>query len=141
VGAIKLTVFHFSGMYRGAFRHLGIGDVLKIVKAVAMSAAISTIVLALLPHPWDVFDISVSVLDFYILLSLILSARCSFQVLNYLFRQEQAGNKLALIYGANAGGVLVLQQILAERSLNLNPVGFLDDSPLKTSPFVEQDEN
>jgi UDP-GlcNAc:undecaprenyl-phosphate GlcNAc-1-phosphate transferase len=130
VCAIKLTVFYFTGLYKGAFRHLAIGDLLKILKAVAISVAISTIVLALLPKPWSVFNLSVSVLDFYILLSLILASRISFQVLNYLFRHEHPDDKQVIIYGANANGIWALHRILAERTLKLNPVGFLDDSPL-----------
>jgi len=129
VCGIKLTVFYFSGMYKGALRHLGIGDVLKISKAVGISVAISTAVLAFLPKPWGVFSLSVSILDFYILLSLILATRISFQVLDYLFRHEHAGEKQVVIYGANASGILALHRILAKRTLNLNPVGFLDDSP------------
>ena len=129
VCVIKLAVFYFSGLYNGSFRHLGIGDVLKILKAVAIAVTISTVVLALLPHPWKVFDLSVAILDFYLLLSLILSARISFQVLNYLFRQDHTGGKQVIIYGADAIGILTLQRILADRTLNLNPVGFLDESP------------
>jgi len=129
VCVIKLTVFYFSGLYKGTPRHLGIGDVLKILRAVAVSVAINTIVLALLPKPWSVFNLSVSILDFYILLSLILASRISFQVLKYLFRHEHAGDKQVIIYGANTSGILALHRILAERTLNLNPVGFLDDSP------------
>jgi FlaA1/EpsC-like NDP-sugar epimerase len=128
--AIKLTVFYFAGLYKGAFRHLAIGDLLKILKAAAVSEVISTIVLALLPKPWNIFSLSVSILDFYILLSLILASRISFQVLNYLLQHEHPDDKQVIIYGANASGIWTLHRILAERTLKLNPVGFLDDSPL-----------
>ena len=37
-----------------------------------------------------------------------------------------------LIVGAGEGGRLVLREILRNPSLRLNPVGFVDDDPLKT---------
>jgi FlaA1/EpsC-like NDP-sugar epimerase len=50
--------------------------------------------------------------------------------LNYLLQHEHPDDKQVIIYGANASGIWTLHRILAERTLKLNPVGFLDDSPL-----------
>ena len=129
VCGISLAIFYFSGLYRGTFRQLGLGDLLKIVKAVALSVISVGIVLAFLPESWNVINLSVFVLSFYFLLSLVAGARISFHVLNYLFHRESNGGKRVLIYGADANGLLTLQQILNSDSHDLDPVGFLDDTP------------
>ena len=69
-------------------------------------------------------------LDFYFLLSLMLGARISFHVLNYFSqRDNHNGKRKVLIYGASVKGALISQQIINEESLNLFPIGFLDEDP------------
>ena len=129
VCGINLVIFYFSGLYKGTFRQLGLGEVLKIVKAVALSVISIGILFAFLPEWWNIFNISVFVLSFYFLLSMVAGSRISFHVLNYLFLRDGNAGKRVLIYGADASGMLTLQQILNSETLGLNPVGFLDDSP------------
>jgi UDP-GlcNAc:undecaprenyl-phosphate GlcNAc-1-phosphate transferase len=129
VGGIKLIVFYLSGQYKGTFRHLGIGDVLRTVKTVVLSELIAGGVLALLPDPWRVRNVPLLLFDFYFLLSLAGGIRISFHILTYFFRREHNGGKRVLIYGADGPGDLTLQHILSDQTLNMSPVGFLDDSP------------
>jgi UDP-GlcNAc:undecaprenyl-phosphate GlcNAc-1-phosphate transferase len=42
-----------------------------------------------------------------------------------------------LIYGAGRGGALVVRELLENRTLDLMPVGFLDDDPAKRRVKVE----
>jgi UDP-GlcNAc:undecaprenyl-phosphate GlcNAc-1-phosphate transferase len=129
VGGIKLIVFYLSGQYKGTFRHLGIGDVIRTVKTVVLAEVIAGIVLAFLPEPWRLRDVPLLLFDFYFLLSLVGGIRISFNVLTYFFRREHNGGKHVIIYGADAHGNLALQHILSDQTLNMSPVGFLDDSP------------
>jgi len=129
VGGIKLIVFYLSGQYKGTFRHLGIGDVIRTVKTVALTEVIAGIVLAFLPEPWRLRDVPLLLFDFYFVLSLVGGIRISFNVLTYFFRREHNGGKHVIIYGADAHGNLALQHILSDQTLNMSPVGFLDDSP------------
>ncbi len=48
-----------------------------------------------------------------------------------------AGARRVLIVGAGEGGRLVLREILRNRQLRLDPVGFVDDDPLKQRIRVE----
>jgi UDP-GlcNAc:undecaprenyl-phosphate GlcNAc-1-phosphate transferase len=130
IGGIQLAVFHFGGMYKGTFRRLGIGDLLLIVKTTTIAVILAWIVLAFMPRSWGVYHATLVVLDFYFLLSLVIGARVSFHILNFLSRREkQNGEKRVLIYGADLKGTFILQQILNDDSLHLNPVGFLDEDP------------
>jgi UDP-GlcNAc:undecaprenyl-phosphate GlcNAc-1-phosphate transferase len=127
---IQLTVFYFGGMYKGMIRQLGIGDVLKLVKTTTLAVVVTSITLPFIPQSWSIHNITLIVLDFYFLLSLVIGARVSFHILNYLSRKEkQNGERKVLIYGANSKGISILQQILNDDTLHLNPIGFLDDNP------------
>ncbi len=128
---IRLAIFYFGGMYKGTFKQLGIGDLLKIFKTVTLSVVVSWLTLMFLPKPWNVLSGTLAILDFYFLLSLVLGARVSFHILNYLSRNGQPdnGRKKVLIYGADTRGLLTMQQILNDDSLGYRPVGFIDDDP------------
>ena len=129
VGGIKLLVFFLSGHYKGTFRHLGIGDVVRTVKTVVLSELIAGTVLAFLPEPWRLRNVPLLLFDFYFLLTLAGGIRISFHVLTYFFRREHNGGKRVIIYGADTSGNLALQLILNDQTLNMSPVGFLDESP------------
>lgn len=128
VGGIQLIVFYLSGLYKSSYRYLGIGDLLKIAKNVIL--AVLVIGFALMLHP-KTYPFTIFVLDFYFLLSLIVGTRVSFYVLNRLFRQESRDRegRYVLIYGADDTGLLTLQQILNDETLDLAPIGFLDEAP------------
>lgn len=129
ISGISLVVLYFSGLYKGSFRHLGVGDVLTMLKAVALSVIVSGIVLMLFPASYGTTSLTTLLLNFYFLLSFVVGARISYHVLNYLFRREQNGDKRVLIYGADVNGILTLQQLINDHTLNLSPVGFIDDTP------------
>ena len=130
ISGIQLGVFYVSGLYKGTFRQMGMGDLLKIFKTATLSVIITWIVFAFFPRFGNTVNVTIIILDFYFLLSFVLGVRISFQVLNFLSRRDQRdGKKKILIYGADAKGVLAMQQALNDEGLNLCPVGFLDDNP------------
>jgi UDP-GlcNAc:undecaprenyl-phosphate GlcNAc-1-phosphate transferase len=129
IGGMQLLVFYFSGLYKGTFRYSGIGDILKMFKAVVLAVTITGIAFSLRPQTQGAFGFSIAISDFYFLLSLVVGSRVSFHVLDYFFRRENGnGGKRVVIYGADAKGLLTLQQILSDDRLNLTPVGFLDEA-------------
>lgn len=129
VCGVQPLVFFFSGLYKGSLRHLGVGDLLKITKTVALAVLVTGVVLAILPEPRHFISTKTLIADFFILLTLVLGTRSSFHVLNYQFQREKKRGKGILIYGAGANGVLTLQKILMDDDFVLNPLGFLDDNP------------
>jgi UDP-GlcNAc:undecaprenyl-phosphate GlcNAc-1-phosphate transferase len=129
VGGTQLLVLYLSGLYKNTTRHLGIGDLLKMVKSVALAGAVTGLLLAFAPQTKDYFSTTLIILNFYLLFTTVIGARVSFHILNYIFRRETHGERRALIYGASTQGILTLQQIFNDSSLNVAPVGFIDDSP------------
>jgi len=130
VAGLQLTVLYFGGLYKGTIRQLGITDILKILQTVIVAVIVTWVVFSFLPKSWNPMNASILTLDFYFLLSLVMGARVSFHILNHLSRRDQcAGKRKALIFGADAESGLMIQKMLHDEKLNLCPVGFLDDDP------------
>lgn len=129
VCGVQVACFTLFGLYRTTFRYLGVADLLKIVETVAIAVVASGVTLMLTPVVSHLVVLPVFIADFYFLLSLVVGSRCSFHILNFLFRRHSGGAKNVLIYGADAKGVLALQQILQEQDQEYSPLGFLDDAP------------
>lgn len=136
VCGIQLTLFFFFGMYRGTVHLVGLGDLLRILKAVTLTGIVGGGILMLLPETRDFVSIHFLVLDYYILLTFVLLVRLSFPVLQYVFKRHQVGHRQVLIYGAASNGLNTLQTILDTPSLRLTPVGFLDDDPRLQGKYV-----
>jgi UDP-GlcNAc:undecaprenyl-phosphate/decaprenyl-phosphate GlcNAc-1-phosphate transferase len=128
---VQLAVFYFGGMYKGMMQQLGIGDVLRMLKTTVIAVAVTWIAVPFILQGLGIHhNTTLIILDFYILLSLVIGARVSFHILNFLSRKEKrSGGRNVLIYGADTKGIAILQQILNDEAIHLNPVGFLDDNP------------
>jgi FlaA1/EpsC-like NDP-sugar epimerase len=98
---------------------MGIGDGLRVLRSVFLAAVGS--VFASVPLFGTLPHVTYSFLNFFILLSLIMASRFSYSTLT--------GKKPALIYGADAFGLVALQLILDSDQYDITPVGFLDDDP------------
>ncbi len=130
VCGIQLGVFYLGGLYKETYRQFGVGDFLKTLKIVTFSVVFFWIIFALLYRSYYTLNITLLTLDFYLLLSFIAGSRFSFHILNFLSKNNIPDwKKRVLVYGASARGISILQQILQETHLPLQPVGFLDDNP------------
>lgn len=129
VTAIQILVFWLTGIYKRTFQHLGLGDALKILKSVAIAALATWIFFTAVPHSWASFRTQIIMLDFYFLMTFAGGIRLSYRVLEFLFRRQEKRGKNVLIYGATTSGILTLQQLLNDNTLDRNPIGFIDDNP------------
>jgi UDP-GlcNAc:undecaprenyl-phosphate GlcNAc-1-phosphate transferase len=82
------------------------------------------------------FSRTVFVLDWLLLLVLIGGSRVSFRLFAEMFRPKPASFERVLIYGAGAGGELVVREILNNSALRRVPVGFVDDDRSKHSTRI-----
>jgi len=125
----QLLAFASCGLYKGSFRFAGIGEMLKIIKACALSVIGSSIFFYAVNLQWLEITPAFLIINFYLLVSLIAGSRMSYNVLNFLFQKTNTHGRNILIYGARSNGVLTLHYILHNKNLNLHPIGFLDDDP------------
>lgn len=128
VVAVELGAFYLSGLYRGSYRHAGVGEALRVIRSVALGAAAAAIGLVLVYGPaWA--GLAVFVMNGLLLLIFVLGSRVSFRVLDYLHGRGRQDGIPTLLYGAGRAGDLALREILSNPELGWTPVGFIDDHP------------
>jgi UDP-GlcNAc:undecaprenyl-phosphate/decaprenyl-phosphate GlcNAc-1-phosphate transferase len=128
---VKLVTFLGSGVYRGIWRYTSLSNVIVYVRAVALAAAASVLAIVF-AFRFDGFSRTVFVLDTQFLLVAITGSRFAYRILRRVLPTPQArtGRKV-LIYGAGDGGELIFRELHNNRELNMVPVGFVDDDPVK----------
>ena len=124
--ATKTIIFHFSGLYKGAWRYTDISDLMRMVKGVILGCAASALLLWLIPG-FGVTSRAVLLIDFNLLLFFVIGARSSFRILEHLHSSKNHQGKNVLIYGVGKSGVSALREFINNPLLILNPIGFIDD--------------
>ncbi|MFZ5893975.1 MAG: hypothetical protein ACOY0T_23130 [Myxococcota bacterium] len=125
--ATQLSAMALGGLYRGVWKYTGIEDVVRITRAVA-AASVMFALAAVFVYRLEGFSRSVLVIDAILLLVLVGGSRISFRLLQVAFTSGRLRKaKRALIFGAGDGGVVLLREIRNNSTLQLAPVGFVDD--------------
>ncbi|MFN1835758.1 hypothetical protein AB2B38_010880 [Balneola sp. MJW-20] len=133
---IQFLVLWAVGLYRERYKSMGLGNALKIAKYVVYASAATLPVMVLFFDYGSAFLIPFTILNFYMLLTLILGFRISYQALKYLFFRTSVGESKVLIYGANASCQMLIDQILSYDRPVYNILGIIDDNPdLEGSSF------
>lgn len=137
VMSVKVLIFYGFGIYRGFWQYMSTRDILLYIK----SSTVATIcVIAGVAILYRFHDISIGVLaiDWLTTTVFLLAARGSFRFFKEAVdRSALSGGDPVLIYGAGRGGELLLRELLNNARLDLNPVGFIDDDPLKTGKNIQ----
>jgi UDP-GlcNAc:undecaprenyl-phosphate/decaprenyl-phosphate GlcNAc-1-phosphate transferase len=68
---------------------------------------------------------------------LLLGVRGSFRLFLETHKRKTLSGDKVLIYGAGRGGELLLREIINNKRLNVQPLGFLDDDPLKKGKKIQ----
>jgi UDP-GlcNAc:undecaprenyl-phosphate GlcNAc-1-phosphate transferase len=124
------------GVYRGFWRFMSSDDVFTFVKASTLATVFSVAAVTYLYRFRD-FSKGIFVIDWLLTSGLLLGTRGSFRIaLDFMSRKTLKGEKV-LIYGAGRGGEILLREILNNKSHRINPVGFIDDDPMKTGKRLQ----
>ncbi|HKY71749.1 MAG TPA: hypothetical protein VJL88_07495 [Nitrospira sp.] len=122
---IQLLSFYVFGLYRGVWRMMDLGDLMKV--GVASCAAVAgSFSLAVIADP-PMGTVSFFGIDLLLLAFVTGGVRSAYRILDYLFRKGIGRVGTALIYGAGRTGQMVLHELRHNAALNLRPVGFIDD--------------
>ena len=133
---VKMCTFLVMGVYRGLWRYTSIDDLIVFAKAVLLSS-IASVIMVLFAFRFEGFSRTVFAIDSVLMFLFLAGSRMAFR----LFRQllPAAGGRTGrrvLIYGAGDGGELLLRELLNNRTLQLFPIGFLDDDPGKGGKVI-----
>jgi FlaA1/EpsC-like NDP-sugar epimerase len=137
-----IVIFFLSRMYGKWWRYVGQRDLLVVVRSVVLVTLALVTGIAIF-HPvtrttseGEVgLGLPASVIVLFGLLAL--GGLCGVRILARLVYERPRGfrargdARAVLIVGAGNGGRLVVDEILRNRDLALNPVGFVDDDPTK----------
>jgi UDP-GlcNAc:undecaprenyl-phosphate GlcNAc-1-phosphate transferase len=133
---MKLLAFLAVGVYRGLWRYTSIGDLITFSKGVILGTVLSVVALLLL-YRFQNFSRAVFILDGIILLFGIVGSRIAFRLIRELLPiANSSEGRRVLIYGAGDGGEMVLRELRNNPKWNYQPVGFIDDNPLKKDKII-----
>jgi UDP-GlcNAc:undecaprenyl-phosphate GlcNAc-1-phosphate transferase len=133
---LKLFAFLAAGVYRGIWRYTGVRDLVVFFKGVVIGSVLSVLAILLL-YRFQNFSRAVFVIDGIILFLAIAGSRLTFRLFRQLLPTPMAESKRnVLIYGAGDGGEMVLRELKNNPEWKSNPVGFIDDDPLKKGKLI-----
>lgn len=127
VVACQLFSFFLLGVYRGIWQYVGMRDVIIYFKAIAAGTVLS-IMVNLGIYRFMGFSRSLFIIYGMILFVFVTASRFSYRlIVEATPKNAMKGGKRTIIYGAGAGGQLIMQEIERDRNLGLELVGFIDD--------------
>jgi UDP-GlcNAc:undecaprenyl-phosphate/decaprenyl-phosphate GlcNAc-1-phosphate transferase len=128
--ACQLAGLAVAGKYRHVWRTLGSRELLLLVKGIAIGVA-SSMLLLLTLYRFEGFSRLVFAIDAAVLGALLIGARLAATSVDEHLRRRRSRGAPVLIYGAGAGGALLVHVLHEDQGFGLVPVGFLDDDPAK----------
>jgi UDP-GlcNAc:undecaprenyl-phosphate GlcNAc-1-phosphate transferase len=133
---IKLFAFLIAGVYRGIWRYTSVADLITFGKGVVLGSVLCVLAFLLL-YRFQNFSRAVFILDGLLLFFALVGSRLAFRLLREILPLPHAseGHRV-LIYGAGDGGEMVLRELRNNSELMYQPVGFLDDDPLKKGKII-----
>ena len=134
--AAKMLVLFFMGIYRGFWQYLSTRDVFHYIRSSSVATIVAIACVTLL-YRFDDFSKGVFVIDWFLTTGLLLVTRGSFRLFTETMKRQTLKGERVVIYGAGRGGELLLREILNNPSLNIKPVGFIDDDPLKVGRKIQ----
>lgn len=124
---IQALAFYWFGMYRGVWRFASLPDLIRILKAVGVGAALSFGMFFLL---YRMAEIPRSIVLIYPLLLLIFLSGPRFL---YRWSKDRRlvlpTGKRVLIVGAGRAGEMLVRDLLRKQGHEFFPVAFVDDKP------------
>jgi UDP-GlcNAc:undecaprenyl-phosphate/decaprenyl-phosphate GlcNAc-1-phosphate transferase len=131
VAACQMTAFHALGLYRSLWQYVTISDISAAGWGVVVGTLASAVMIACFA-PLKAFPWSTLVIYGVLLLLAVVGLRVGLRVLRFHFALRwREGLKRVLVIGAGNAGELAVREMLHNRALHLQPVGFLDDDPAK----------
>jgi len=128
--ACKFVAFFVVGVYRGIWGFMSTDDVYVQIKASTIASLVSVVAVTYI-YRFEHFSKGIFVIDWLLTTGYLLGTRGSFRLFLDTMKRKMLAGDAVLIYGAGRGGEILLREIINNRQLNIKPVGFIDDDPLK----------
>ncbi len=136
---IYATTFLLLGVHKGVWRFASIGDLWRILKAIAISSGLSVLALFLIKHTagLELLSRSVLMLTAMYLLLLMGGSRLMVRLLqeHRWFRMQPT--RSVVVYGAGMAGQALVREIRQRPQLGMEVHCFLDDNPALRNGLVD----
>lgn len=124
------------GIYQDSWRHSGIRDLIKLTAATTAGTALAMLVV-LLVFRFEGYSRAVFAIHWLLTTTFLCGSRVLFRALGELFVATESDGPRTVIYGAGAGGVMVLREARSNGELDWKIVGFIDDDRGKFRTSVQ----
>jgi UDP-GlcNAc:undecaprenyl-phosphate/decaprenyl-phosphate GlcNAc-1-phosphate transferase len=131
----KLAALYSSGLYQRSWETFGLRDLTAVARGVGIGSLLTVAASYYLYHG-EGFSRAVSVLDGLLLTIAIVATRASFRTMSLVASTRSKRNRRVLVYGAGKYGQMLVREMRANAGWGMNPVGFIDDDPLKARRWI-----
>ena len=131
----KLTALYLSGLYDRSWETFSLVDLFSVVRGV-VAGSILSILAVVYVYRFEGFSRAVFLIDAMLLLAAVSVSRASFRMMGDAANVRHRQATRVAIYGAGAGGHLLVREMRANRGWNSQPVVFLDDDPFKRNRLI-----
>jgi UDP-GlcNAc:undecaprenyl-phosphate GlcNAc-1-phosphate transferase len=128
--ACKFVAFFAMGTYKGIWGSMGSSDIFVLIKASTLATLLSVVAVTYIYRFTD-FSKGMFLIDWLLTSVFLVGTRGSFRIFLDTIKRKTLGGEKAFIYGAGPGGELLLRELLNNKNLKIQPVGFIDDDSLK----------
>ncbi len=132
---VKIAALYMSGLYRRSWETFGFRDLAAVARGVGMGSLLSVAAVYYL-YQGQGSSRAVFVLDGLLLALAIFATRASFRTLSSLASARSRRHRRVLVYGAGGFGRLIVREMRANPTWKMNPVGFIDDDPMKAHRWI-----
>jgi FlaA1/EpsC-like NDP-sugar epimerase len=127
---ISLASLYFFRIYHRMWQYASLGELYSIVKAISTSMLIIVALIYTLPLPY--LPRSVYIISWGLMIAFIGGSRLGWRILrDMIIKDISSVAKPTLIVGAGDAGALVAREMKNNQGLNLQAIGFIDDSRYK----------
>ena len=132
---VKIAALYGSGLYRRSWETFGFRDLASVARGVGMGSLL-TVAVAYYLYRGAGSSRVVLVLDGLLLALAIFATRASFRTMNLVASARNRRHRRVLVYGAGGYGRLLVREMRSNPSWKMNPVGFIDDDPMKAHRWI-----
>jgi UDP-GlcNAc:undecaprenyl-phosphate GlcNAc-1-phosphate transferase len=131
----KLASLYGSGLYQRSWGTFGLRDVAAVLRGVGLGSLLWGLPAAYL-YRFEGFSMAVFLIDGLLLTVAIVATRASFRTMNLVAATRSKQSRRVLVYGAGGYGQLLVRELRANTAWRMNPIGFIDDDPMKAHRWI-----
>jgi UDP-GlcNAc:undecaprenyl-phosphate GlcNAc-1-phosphate transferase len=131
----KLASLYGSGLYQRSWGTFGLRDVAAVLRGVGLGSLLWGLPAAYL-YRFQGFSMAVFLIDGLLLTVAIVATRASFRTMNLVAATRSKQSRRVLVYGAGGYGQLLVRELRANAAWRMNPIGFIDDDPMKAHRWI-----